>query len=47
VTGTDERGVAAAAGALREHTLRNAYAVSAGPGGAERLPLTGGEGREG
>jgi hypothetical protein len=47
VTGTDERGVAAAAGALRERTLRNAYAVSAGAGGAERLPLTGGEGREG
>jgi hypothetical protein len=47
VTGTDERGVAAAAGALHERTLRNAYAVSAGPGGAERLPLTGAEGREG
>jgi Domain of unknown function (DUF4430) len=47
VTGTDERGVDAAADALRERTLRDAYAVAAGPSGVERLPLPAGEGREG
>ena len=47
VTGTDERGVTAAAGALRERVLRDAFAVSASPGGAERLPLPSREGREG
>ena len=47
VTGTDERGVGAAAATLREHALRDAYAVAAGPGGVERLPVPGGEDREG
>jgi hypothetical protein len=47
VTGTDERGVTAAAAALREPALRDAYAVAAGRGGVERLPLPAGEGREG
>jgi Domain of unknown function (DUF4430) len=47
VTGTDERGVGAAAHALRERPLRDAYAVAAGPGGVERLPLPAGERREG
>ena len=41
VTGVDGAGVRAAAGALDERALRDAYAVSAGPGGVEKLPLGG------
>jgi hypothetical protein len=39
VTGTEDAGVEAAAGALRRDALRDAFAVAAGPGAAERLPL--------
>jgi hypothetical protein len=39
LTAPDGRGVAAAARALDAHTLRDAYAVAAGPGGAQKLPL--------
>jgi hypothetical protein len=48
VTGTDDAGVAAAAGALDPGRLRNAFAVAAQAGGpVERLPLPVGEGRAG
>jgi hypothetical protein len=39
VTGADESGVEAAAGALDDRSLRGAYAVAVGPSGAERLPV--------
>ena len=39
VTAVDERGVERAAEALRERTLRDAFAVAVTPDGAERLPL--------
>lgn len=39
VTGLDDRGVAAAAGALDEKTLRNAFAVAVTGDKAEKLPL--------
>ena len=39
VTGLDTAGLRAAAGALDRRSLRDAYAVSAGPGGVEKLPL--------
>jgi hypothetical protein len=39
VTGTDDRGVAAAARAVDARDLRDAYAVAATPSGVEKLPL--------
>jgi hypothetical protein len=42
VTGVDEKGVEAAARALDPKTLRNAFAVAAGPDGVTRLPVGGG-----
>jgi hypothetical protein len=39
VTALDEAGVVAAARALEPRTLRDAFAVAAGPAGVERLPL--------
>jgi hypothetical protein len=41
VTGVDDAGVARAAAALDEGTLRNAFAVAATPSGPVRLPLGG------
>jgi hypothetical protein len=41
VTGEDERALEFAAGALDPRTLRNAYAVAAGPAGLQRLPVGG------
>ena len=41
VTALDERGLAAAARALDERALRDAYAVAASPRGVEKLPLRG------
>jgi len=43
VTGVDEAGVQQAAGALDRRSLRDAFAVAAGPQGAEGLPLRGSE----
>ena len=39
VTGPDERSLEFAAGALDARTLRDAYAVAAGPAGLDKLPL--------
>jgi hypothetical protein len=39
VTGADDAGVARAAGALSEATLRDAFAVAATPNGTVRLPV--------
>ena len=39
VTGPDERALQFAAGALDARTLRDAYAVAAGPAGLDKLPL--------
>jgi uncharacterized protein DUF4430 len=39
VTGPDERSLQFAAGALDARTLRDAYAVAAGPAGLDKLPL--------
>jgi hypothetical protein len=39
VTGPDERALQFAAGALDTRTLRDAYAVAAGPAGLDKLPL--------
>jgi hypothetical protein len=41
VTGPDETALEFAAGALDPRTLRNAYAVAAGPAGLQRLPVGG------
>jgi hypothetical protein len=41
VTGPDERALEFAAGALDPRTLRDAYAVAAGPSGLQRLPVGG------
>jgi hypothetical protein len=43
VTGADDAGVARAAAALDEGTLRDAFAVAATPSGAVRLPVAGGQ----
>jgi hypothetical protein len=42
VTGTDEAGMTRAAQALDRQSLRDAFAVSVGPRGAEKLPVEGG-----
>ncbi|MGH3991799.1 MAG: DUF4430 domain-containing protein, partial [Pseudonocardiaceae bacterium] len=39
VTGVDETGVNRAAGALNRRSLRDAFAVAVGPGGAQKLPV--------
>jgi hypothetical protein len=39
VTGLDSQGVENAARALSERSLRNAFAVAAGPRNVEKLPL--------
>jgi hypothetical protein len=42
VTGVDDAGLLRAARALTRRSLRDAFAVAAGPGGVEKLPVGGG-----